>query len=263
MRSPFRRALAVGLLIFVLAPSAHALFGFIDPTAPIRIAILARIAVIAGQIYRVCDQIAGFTREIQKRQEEMFPREALREIGSVFQTVRDIRREFEELDRQWTLTVDADRFRRSLLREVEFLRDEWEALWGRSAGGAGADLSDLRGWSSNRRYRSVASMLEVNDSWQDTASGLAKQARAGTDASAGWSVRLTAVGTSLALQQSAALNKLAAERLDAAQEDLDAERYQDLLDHSLGTVLLRPFERQADDRPPLPDGLRFGAGGQP
>lgn len=85
MRSPFRRALAVGLLVFVLAPSAHALFGFIDPTAPIRIAILARIAVIAGQIYRVCDQIAGFTREIQKRQEEMFPREALREIGSVFQ----------------------------------------------------------------------------------------------------------------------------------------------------------------------------------
>jgi hypothetical protein len=71
------------------------------------------------------------------------------------------------------------------------------------------------------------------------------------------------VGTSLALQQSAALNKLAAEQLDAAQEELDAERYQDLLDHSLGTVLLRPFERQADDRPPLPDGLRFGVGGRP
>ncbi len=263
MRSPFKRVLAVGLLGVVLAPSAHGLFGFIDPTAPIRIAILARIAVITGQIYRVCDQISRFTREIQKRQEEMFPKEALREIGSVFQTVRDIRREFEELDRQWTLTVDADRFRRSLLREAEFLRDEWESLWGRSAGGAGADLSDLRGWSSNRRYRSVASMLEVNDSWQDTASGLAKQARAGTDASAGWSLRLTAVGTSLALQQSAALNKLAAEQLDAAQEDLDAERYQDLLDRSLGTALLRPFEGRSDDRPPLPDALRLSVGGQP
>ena len=66
MRTPFRRALAVGMLVVVLAPSAHALFGFIDPTAPIRIEILAQIAVIAGQIYRGCDQIAGFTREIQR-----------------------------------------------------------------------------------------------------------------------------------------------------------------------------------------------------
>ncbi len=106
-------------------------------------------------------------------------------------------------------------------------------------------------------------MLEVNDSWQDAAANLAKQARAGTDASAGWSLRLTAVGTSLALQQSAALNKLAAEQLDAAQEDLDTERYQDLLDHSLGTALLRPFEQRSDDRPPLPDVLRLSTGDQP
>jgi hypothetical protein len=259
MRLPLRRALAVGLLVLVVAESAQALI--IDPTIPIRIALLVRIAAISAEIYKVCGQISQFTREIQSRQEEMFPREALQQIGSVFQTVRDVRQEFDELGRQWTLTVDADRFRRSLLRETEFLRDEWEGLWGRSAGGPGNDLSDLRGWSSNRRYRSAASMLEVNDSWQDTASGLARQARAGTGASAGWSLRLTAVGTSLALQQSAALNKLAAEQLDAVQEDLDSERYQDLLDHSLGTALLRPFE-PTDRGPARPESL-LAVGGRP
>jgi len=251
MRSPFRRALAVGLVVAVLAPTARA---YIDPTIPIRIALLVKIAAISAEIYRVCGRISDFTRDIKERQEQMFPREALQQLGSVFQAVRDVRREFDDLDRQWKLSVDADRFRRSLLREAEFLRDEWEGLWGRSAPGPGSDLSDLRAWSSNRRYRSAASMLEVNDSWQDTASGLARQARSGTNASAGLSLRLTAVGTSLALQQSAALNKVAAEQLDAVQEDLDVERYQDVLDQSLGTALLRPFGRRGDVAA-LPDGL--------
>lgn len=51
------------------------------------------------------------------------------------------------------------------------------------------------------------------------------------------------MGAALALQQAAGANKLAAEQLDGLQEELDQERHQDVLEQSLGNLLLRPLAR--------------------
>jgi hypothetical protein len=234
-----RRWVALVLLVVLAAPRAHAV---LDPTAPVRIAILLRIAAITAEIHKVADAISRATRAIQERQEELFPREALREIGSVFQQVRSLRQELDDLGHGWTLTANATRFRDTLTGEARLVRDEWEALWGR-ADGPGRDLHDYAGWGANRRYRSAASYLEVHDDWQTSASRLAHQARAGGlgEASALRSLRLTAVGSALALQQAVAANKLAAEQLDGLQQDLDEERYREVMAESLGAVLLRPL----------------------
>lgn len=234
---------ALALLLALAAPRAHAI---LDPTAPIRIAILARIAAITAEIHKAADAISRATRALQQRQEELFPREALREIDSVFQDVRRVRDEFEALRHGWTLSLEAQRFRDALVGEAELRREEWESLWGR-AEGPGRDLHDLAGWNSNRRYRSAAAYLEVHDDWQASAGRLARQARAGGEgeASALRSVRLTAVGSALALQQAAAANKLAAEQLDGLQEELDEERHQEVLTQALGNLWLRPLSRHA------------------
>ncbi len=238
-----RRAAALGAALVVLAPSAYALF---DPTAALRLAVLIRIAAIAREIHSTAGAIATATRAIQERQEAMFPSEALATIGSVFQDVRGVADDFAALRDGWTLTDDAEVWRQALIEEIDFEREQWESLWGR-ASGPGRDLRDLAGWSSNRRYRSAASVFAVHDQWQAAASDLASKARAGGEgeASALRSLRLTAVGAALSLQQAAAANKLAAEQLDAFQEDLDDERHGELLTQSLGNVLLRPFERRA------------------
>jgi hypothetical protein len=238
-----RRAAALGAAISLLAPSAYALF---DPTGALRLAVLIRIAAIAREIHATAGAIATATRAMQERQEAMFPAEALGTIGSVFQDVRGVADELAALRDGWTLTYDAEQWQKALVEEADFEREQWEALWGR-ASGPGRDLRDLEGWSSNRRYRSVASVFAVHDQWQDAAGDLARKARAGGEgeASALRSLRLTAVGTALSLQQAAAANKLAAEQLDALQEDLDEERHREVLAQSLGNVLLRPFERRA------------------
>ncbi len=239
-----RRTAALVALLVLVAPPAHAL---LDPTGPIRVAILARIAAITLEIHKTADAISRATRAIQQRQEELFPREALREIGSVFQQVRSVREEWEALREGWTLRVEAAHLRDALVGEAELRREEWEALWGR-ASGPGQDLDDFAGWNSNRRYRSAASYLAVHDEWQSAAGRLAHQARAGGEgeASALRSVRLTAVASALSLQQAAAANKLAAEQLDGLQEELDEERYREVLAQSLGDLMLRPFTAQAE-----------------
>ena len=244
-----RRAAVLGVGLSLAAPPAYAFF---DPTAVLRLAALLRIASIAVQIHRTAEAIASATRSIRERQEAMFPSEALRTIGSVFQDVRSVADELEALRQGWTLSVDAERWRLALVEQADLLRGEWEALWGR-ASGPGHDLRDLEGWASNRRYRSAASYFAVHDQWQAAASDLASQARAGGEgeASALRSLRLTAVGTALSLQQAAAENKLAAEQLDALQEDLDEERYRDLLSQSLGNLMLRPLVR------PMPTDVRL------
>lgn len=236
-----RRAVALGVVLSLVAPSAYALF---DPTAALRLAALLRIASIAVQIHHTAEAIASATRSIRERQEAMFPSEALRTIGSVFQDVRSLADELEALRQDWTLSVDADRWRLALVEQADLLREEWEALWGR-ASGPGRDLRDLEGWASNRRYRSAASYFAVHDQRQAAAGDLASQARTGGEgeASALRSLRLTAVGTALSLQQAATANKLAAEQLDALQEDLDEERYREILGQSLGNLMLRPFRR--------------------
>lgn len=238
-----RRAAVLAVVLSLAAPSAYALF---DPTSALRLAVLIRIAAIAAQIHSTAGAIATATRAIQERQEAMFPAEALATIGSVFQDVRSVADEFAALREGWTLTDQADLWRSALVEDVDFEREQWEALWGR-ASGPGRDLHDLAGWSSNRRYRSAASVLAVHDQWQAAAGDLASKARAGGvgEASALRSLRLTAVGTALSLQQAAAANKLAAEQLDALQSDLDDERHREILAQSLGNVMLRPFERRA------------------
>jgi hypothetical protein len=238
-----RRTAALAAAISLLAPSAYALF---DPTGALRLAVLIRIAAIAAQIHSTAGAIATATRAIQERQEAMFPAEALATIGSVFQDVRSVADELAALREGWTLTDQADLWRSALVEDADFEREEWEALWGR-ASGPGRDLHDLAGWSSNRRYRSAASVFAVHDQWQAAAGDLASKARAGGEgeASALRSLRLTAVGTALSLQQAAAANKLAAEQLDALQSDLDDERHREILARSLGNALLRPFERRA------------------
>ncbi len=110
-----RRWLACITLAVLVAPRAHAI---LDPTAPVRIAMLLRIAAITVEIHKVADAISRATRAIQERQEELFPREALREIGSVFQQVRSLRQELDDLAHGWTLTVNAERFRDALTGEA-------------------------------------------------------------------------------------------------------------------------------------------------
>lgn len=251
-------ATLVAVTLTVAAPTAHAI-GFIDPTAAVRVAILLRIATIATRIHALTDAIARATREIRERQELMFPREALAPIGSVFQSVRSLRDDFDNLAAQWTLRFDADEFRRSLIGETTLDRSKWESLWGKP-GGPQRDLDELAAWSGERRYLSAASFLSVHDQWQDAAGELARAARSGDDASAGRSLRLTAVAASMGLQQATVANKLAAEQLDAAQEDLDFERHEEMLADALGDVFLRGFERAG--QPPqlegIPDGVVLG-----
>lgn len=248
------RALAFVVTLALTAPTVHAV-GFLDPTAALRVAILARIATIATRIHALTDSIARATREIQERQQVMFPREALDTIGSVFQTVRSWRDDFDMLSAQWTLRYDADEFRRALVGETRLNRTKWETLWGR-ARGPQRDLDEFAAWSGERRYLSAASFLSVHDQWQDAANNLAHDARSGAEASAGRSIRLTAVAASMGLQQATVANKLAAEELDAAQEDLDFERHEELLADALGDVFLRGLERAV--RPSQLEGIRDG-----
>ncbi len=262
-RSRLRRrsqALAVSLaLSLVSTPVAHAA-GFFDPTAALRVAILARIATITGRIHAVCDAIAHATRSIQERQEVMFPLESLGKLGSVFQTVRSLREDLDDLTAQYSLRFDADEFRRSLTGDQPLTRGTLEALWGRATGPS-RDLDEYATWSAHRRHLSASSVLSVNDQWQDAANKLAHEARSGAQASAGRSIRLSAVAAAMGLQQATAANKLAAERLDAAQEALDFERYDDLLANALGDVLLAPFDRTRASRtqiPGVPDDVRIG-----
>jgi nitrogenase subunit NifH len=67
----------------------------------------------------------------------------------------------------------------------------------------------------------------------------------------------------MGLQQATVANKLAAERLDAAQEALDLERYDDVLADALGDVLLGGFARAAQAHtttaiPGVPDDVVLG-----
>lgn len=255
----FRNTVAGAIALTTIATPAHALDLF-DPTGPLRVAILARIATIAGRIYSACDSIAKATRSIQERQEVMFPLDSLDQIGSVFQTVRSLRDDLRELDDQYSLSFDAGQFRLALEGEAAILRSNWEALWGRPSGPS-RDLEEYAAWSSQRRHLSASSFLAAHDQWQDAATSLAYQARASAGASAGRSLRLTAVAVSMGLQQATVANALAAERLDAAQEELDFEREEALLADALGDVLLAPFERVA--RQPrqisgVPDHVRIG-----
>lgn len=256
-----RRTLTTAALVTTLAvPQAHAFeFTFIDPTAALRVAILARIATITTRIHSLTDAIARATASIQERQELMFPREALDKIGSVFQTVRSWREDLDLITAQWTLRYDADEFRRSLIGETTLDRAKWESLWGTPAGPQ-RDLDEFAAWAGHRRYTSASSFLSVHDQWQDAADGLAHTARSAQQASAGRSMRLTAVAASMGLQQATVANKLAAEQLDAAQEELDFERHEELLADALGDVLLRGFERAS--RPSqlegIPDGTLLG-----
>ena len=254
-----RRVLALGLTCALAAPQAHAL-SFFDPTAALRVALLARIATITGRILALCDDIARASTSIQERQELMFPVESLEKIGSVFQTVRSLRDDFDRISAQYTLAFDADEFRRSLVGEQPLERGTLESLWGK-ASGPSRDLDEYTAWSAHRRYLSVSSFLSVHDQWQDAASSLAHQARTGgPDASAGHSLRLTGVAASMGLQQATVANQLAAERLDAAQEALDLARYEALLADALGDVLLAPFARasQPTTISGVPDDVRIG-----
>lgn len=245
-------------LTLTTVPTVHAL-GFIDPTAALRVAILARIATIATRIHALTDAIARATRAIQERQEVMFPRAALDKIGSVFQRVRSLREDLEFLAAQWTLPYDADEFRKALVGETTLDRAKWESLWGQPRGPQ-RDLDEFAAWSGERRYLSAASFLAVHDQWQDAAGSVAHAARSGQDASAGRSIRLMAVAASMGLQQATVANKLAAEQLDAVQEDLDFARHDEMLADALGDVFLRGFERAS--QPPLvaglPDGVVLG-----
>jgi hypothetical protein len=241
LNRPTAAAALVAVSLTLAAPTAHAI-DFIDPTAALRVAILVRIATIAARIHALTDSIARATREIQERQQVMFPREALDTIGSVFQTVRSFRQDLDLITAQWTLSYDAEEFRRSLVGETTLDRSKWESLWGKP-GGPQRDLDEFAAWAGERRYLSAASFLSVHDQWQDAANNLAHEARSGHDASAGRSIRLTAVAASMGLQQATVANKLAAEQLDAAQEDLDFERHEELLADALGDVFLSGFER--------------------
>jgi hypothetical protein len=254
-------AVALTASLTLAAPQAHALDIF-DPTGPLRVAILARIATITARIYAVCDSIAKATRSIQERQELMFPKESLDKIGSVFQTVRSFGDELRDLDPQYDLGVDANQIRMALEGHVAIVRANLSSLWG-APSGPSRDLEEYMAWAGHRRYNSVASYLAVQDQWQDAATSLAHQARTSAGASAGRSLRLTAVGTSMGLQQATVANKLAAERLDAAQEALDLERYDDVLADALGDVFLGGFARAAQTHattaiPGVPDDVVLG-----
>jgi hypothetical protein len=259
----YRRALALSLVgaCALAAPQAQALDIF-DPTGPLRVAILARIATITARIYAVCDSIARATRSIQERQELMFPRESLDKIGSVFQTVRSLGDELHDLDSQYDLGIDSNQIRMALEGHVAIVRANLSSIWG-APSGPSRDLEEYTAWAGHRRYTSVASYLAVQDQWQDAATSLAHQARASAGASAGRSIRLTAVAASMGLQQATVANKLAAERLDAAQEALDLERYDDVLADALGDVFLAGFTRAAQVHattaiPGLPEDVVLG-----
>jgi hypothetical protein len=256
-----RRLAALSLALTLAAPQAHAI-DLLDPTGPLRVALLVRIATITARIHAVCDSIARATRSIQERQELMFPREALDKIGSVFQTVRSLGDELRDLAPQYTLSVDAGQIRLALEGEAAIVRANLSSLWG-APSGPERDLDEYLAWAGHRRTLSATSYLAVHDQWQDAASSLAHQARAGgSDASALRSIRLTAVAASMGLQQAAAANQLAAERLDAAQEALDLARHDALLADALGDVLLAGFDPQRQQQqttiPGIPDDVVLG-----
>jgi hypothetical protein len=250
-----RRLAALGLAVALAAPRAHAL-DLLDPTGPLRVALLVRIAAVAARIHAVCDSIARATRSIQDRQELMFPRESLEKIGSVFQTVRSLG---DDLDPQYDLGIDANQIRMAIEGHVAIVRANLSSLWG-APSGPERDLEEYLAWAGHRRSLSATSYLAVHDQWQDAASSLARQARAGGDeASAGRSIRLTAVAASMGLQQATVANKLAAERLDAAQEALDLARHEALLADALGDVLLSGFDpRKQQTIPGVPNDVRLG-----
>jgi hypothetical protein len=231
-----KRGIVLGACVAVLvgSPAWTAAFPIGIPFDPFKYQLLGKIAKSAVDIYRSVESILAHAQELKERAETMFPDETLAEIGSVFQQVRSLQEEVEQLACNWRFSEPFRELRQGLLRPGLLCKSAYQRAFGRPVRGIDRDLEEYLQWSAARRLNTVAGTIAVSQQWNQAGADLAQTARRfGT--SAGEAERLAAIASAMGLQQATLANKQAAEMLSGIQEDLDMERHEDWTERVIAT----------------------------
>jgi hypothetical protein len=227
-----RRVLALGTFLAVLGTSSTAL-GFLDPTAPLRIAFLTKIADTLREAYQTLREVNDTVWQVRDRLDTMFPWNALQEIQSDFRQVRTIQQQITDLSCSWRFSLRTQILKDALLGIGPLCRREYQAVFGAPVLAPDQDLAEYRQWQGVVRLNQVRDTLAASERWTEAANWLGNEARRGYNGdptnptSVGYSMRLLGESEALGLQMNARLNALEAMRLAGAQEEFDASRRED------------------------------------
>jgi hypothetical protein len=227
-----RRVLALGAFLAVLGTTSTA-FGFLDPTAPVRIAFLAKIADTLREAYQTLREVNDTVWQVRDRLDTMFPWAALHEIESDFRQVRTIQQQIADLSCAWRFSLRTQILKNGLFGFGPLCRREYQAVFGAPVLSPDQDLAEFRQWQGVVRLNQVRDTLAASEKWTEAANWLGSEARRGYDGdptnptSVGYSMRLLAESEALGLQMDARLNALEAMRLAGVQEEFDAGRRED------------------------------------
>ncbi len=227
-----RKVLALGAFLAVLGGGSVAL-GFLDPTEPVRIGLLAEIAGALKQAYQTLREVNDTVWSVRDRLNTMFPWDALREIESDFREIRTIQQQITDLSCAWRFSPRTQILKDGLLGVGPLCRREYQAVFGVPPPSPDQDLAEFRQWQGVVRLNQVRDTLAASERWTEAANWLGREARRGYDGdpdnptSVGYSMRLFAESQALGLQMDARLNALEAMRLAGLQEDFDASRRDD------------------------------------
>ena len=227
-----RRLMTVGVFLGVLGGGAAA-FAFVDPTIPVRIALLVKIADSLREAYQTLREVNDTVWKVRDRLDGMFPWDALREIESDFRQIRTIQQQITDLSCDWRFSLRMQALKDGLWGVGPLCRREYQAVFGAPVLSPDQDLAEFRQWQGVVRLNQARDTLAASERWTEAANWLGKEARRGYDGdpqnptSVGYSERLLAESEALGLQMDARLNALDAMRLAGLQEEFDAERRED------------------------------------
>jgi hypothetical protein len=214
-------AAALTVALAVLPSSAFAVV-----PDPVEIAFLSEIARAVAEVYKVMRDANKQIRDFRNLQAQMFPRDTLASIQTLFRSVRSLQDELEQVGCKWKFSPRVERIRLGLLRRGPLCRPEYEGMFGVPVPGVDADLVQARQYAAVRRMNVVATTVGASKQWTDAADSYAGRTRA-ANVSAGRAIRYIGALSALELQQAVRQNVHEAELLSAAQEDLDATMRKD------------------------------------
>jgi hypothetical protein len=224
-----RRVVALGTFLAVLSAGSFA-FGFLDPTAPVRIVLLAEIADALKQAYQTLREVNDTVWRVRDRLDTMFPWGALHEIESDFREIRTIQQQLTDLSCSWRFSPRMQILKDGLLGVGPLCRREYQAVFGAPVLSPDQDLAEFQQWQGVVRLNQVRDTLAASEGWTEAANWLGREARRGYDGNAsnptsvGYSMRLMGESQALGLQIEARLNALEAMRLAGLQEEFDTGR---------------------------------------
>jgi len=124
-----RRLLAVGAFLGVLGGGAAA-FAFVDPTIPVRIALLVKIADSLREAYQTLREVNDTVWKVRDRLDGMFPWDALREIESDFRQIRTLQQQITDLSCDWRFSLRMQALKDGLWGGGPLCRREYQAVFG-------------------------------------------------------------------------------------------------------------------------------------